>query len=150
MIQWDKDDLDAVGLMKIDVLALGMLSALRRGRRWCRHGAPGADAGDASRANPAGPVGPYEMLSPRADSVGVFQVESRAQMTMLPRLRPQRFYDLVVEVAIVRPGPDPGRHGPSLPAGAPRGAGEDPMDGLRRDPRRCSRARWACRSSRSR
>ena len=57
----------------------------------------------------------YDMLS-RADSIGVFQVESRAQMSMLPRLRPEKFYDLVIEVAIVRPGPDPGRHGPSLSA----------------------------------
>ncbi|MGL1833865.1 error-prone DNA polymerase [Rhodocyclaceae bacterium SMB388] len=101
VIQWDKDDLDAVGLLKIDVLALGMLSALRRSlelvSRWRNWRFTLADI---PREVPA----VYRMLS-EADSVGVFQVESRAQMTMLPRLKPRRFYDLVVEVAIVRPGP---------------------------------------------
>ncbi|HRP94700.1 MAG TPA: error-prone DNA polymerase, partial [Rhodocyclaceae bacterium] len=101
VIQWDKDDLDALGLLKVDVLALGMLSALRRTlalvSAWRGHPLTLADI---SREVPA----VYEMLS-NADSIGVFQVESRAQMTMLPRLRPRRFYDLVVEVAIVRPGP---------------------------------------------
>jgi error-prone DNA polymerase len=101
VIQWDKDDLDALGLLKIDVLALGMLSALRRSLAlvsdWRKQALTLADI---PREAPA----VYEMLS-NADSVGVFQVESRAQMTMLPRLQPRRFYDLVVEVAIVRPGP---------------------------------------------
>ncbi|MES1941482.1 error-prone DNA polymerase [Salinisphaera sp. T5B8] len=101
IIQWDKDDLEAVGLMKIDVLALGMLSCLRRcfafierhyDRRLTMATIPGKDK----------PT--YDMIS-AADTIGVFQIESRAQMTMLPRLRPQRFFDLVVEVAIVRPGP---------------------------------------------
>ncbi|SMC22793.1 error-prone DNA polymerase, DnaE-like [Andreprevotia lacus DSM 23236] len=101
VIEWDKDDLDTVGLLKVDVLALGMLSALRRTmalvsalrqRPLTLHTVPSED--------PA----VYEMLS-RADSVGVFQVESRAQMSMLPRLKPRCFYDLVIEVAIVRPGP---------------------------------------------
>ncbi|MBL8442784.1 MAG: error-prone DNA polymerase, partial [Zoogloeaceae bacterium] len=101
VIQWDKDDLDTLGLLKIDVLALGMLSALRRSlalvSAWR---ARPLTLADIPREEPE----VYAMLS-RADSVGVFQVESRAQMTMLPRLRPRRFYDLVVEVAIVRPGP---------------------------------------------
>ncbi len=101
VIQWDKDDLAAVGLMKVDVLALGMLSALRRmlamlsgrsGREWRLRDIPSEDPAT------------YAMLC-RADSMGVFQVESRAQMSMLPRLRPRRYYDLVVEVALVRPGP---------------------------------------------
>ncbi len=101
VIQWDKDDLDALGLMKVDILALGMLSAIRRmldivaersGRRLAMHEIPEGD-----RAT-------YEMLC-RADSMGVFQVESRAQMAMLPRLKPRCYYDLVVEVALVRPGP---------------------------------------------
>jgi error-prone DNA polymerase len=101
VIQWDKDDLDAVGLMKVDVLALGMLSALRRmlaivaersGRPLELHQIPEGDAAT------------YDMLC-AADSMGVFQVESRAQMAMLPRLRPRKYYDLVVEVALVRPGP---------------------------------------------
>ncbi|MDP3539647.1 MAG: error-prone DNA polymerase [Azonexus sp.] len=101
VIQWDKDDLDAMGLMKVDILALGMLSAIRRmlemvsqscGRPFKMHEIPPEDPAT------------YEMLC-HADSMGVFQVESRAQMAMLPRLRPRKFYDLVVEVALVRPGP---------------------------------------------
>jgi error-prone DNA polymerase len=101
IIQWDKDDLDAMGLMKVDVLALGMLSAIRRcldlistqkGQRF--------EMQDIPAECPA----TYEMIC-AADTVGVFQIESRAQQSMLPRLRPQCFYDLVVEVAIVRPGP---------------------------------------------
>ena len=101
VIQWDKDDLDAVGLLKVDVLALGMLSAIRRCLlligQW--RGKP-MRMQDIPREDPA----TYAMIC-RADTVGVFQIESRAQMSMLPRLKPQCFYDLVVEVAIVRPGP---------------------------------------------
>ncbi|MFN4118811.1 error-prone DNA polymerase [Acidovorax sp.] len=101
VIQWDKDDLDEMNLLKVDVLALGMLSALRRcldlravlrGERWGLKDIPRED-----RAT-------YDMIC-AADTVGVFQIESRAQMSMLPRLQPREFYDLVVEVAIVRPGP---------------------------------------------
>lgn len=101
VIQWDKDDLDLVGLLKVDVLALGMLSALRRcfalieryrGTRWTLASLPQEDPAT------------YAMIS-RADTIGVFQIESRAQMAMLPRLRPRKFYDLVIQVAIVRPGP---------------------------------------------
>src|SRR6266436_6535579 len=101
VIEWDKDDLDTLGILKIDVLALGMLTCIRKafalienhyGRRLDLATVPAEDAAV------------YEMLS-RADSLGVFQVESRAQMTMLPRLKPREFYDLVIEVAIVRPGP---------------------------------------------
>ncbi|MFM7275296.1 MAG: error-prone DNA polymerase, partial [Gammaproteobacteria bacterium] len=101
VIQWDKDDIDALGLLKVDILALGILSALRRGFALVRaaHGV----AIDLARI-PEGDAATYEMLG-RADSVGVFQIESRAQMAMLPRLRPRCFYDLVIEVAIVRPGP---------------------------------------------
>jgi len=100
-IEWDKDDIDTLGLMKVDVLALGMLSCLRRGLDLLQ-----AHYGkDFSLATlPQDDAAVYDMLS-RADSVGVFQVESRAQMSMLPRLKPQCFYDLVIEVAIVRPGP---------------------------------------------
>ncbi len=101
IIQWDKDDLDAMGLLKVDVLALGMLSAIRR----C------LDLVSARRGQPmlmqdipAEDVATYDMIC-RADTVGVFQIESRAQMSMLPRLKPRCFYDLVIEVAIVRPGP---------------------------------------------
>jgi error-prone DNA polymerase len=101
VIEWDKDDLDDLGLLKVDVLGLGMLSALRRGLELVSNyrGRPFA-LGDIPREDPR----VYEMIS-RADTIGVFQVESRAQMSMLPRLRPREFYDLVIEVAIVRPGP---------------------------------------------
>jgi error-prone DNA polymerase len=95
-IEWDKDDIDALGLMKVDVLALGMLTAIRKAMDAIGIG----DMAEIPGEDPA----VYEMLS-KADSVGVFQVESRAQMSMLPRLKPKRFYDLVIEVAIVRPGP---------------------------------------------
>ena len=100
-IEWDKDDIDTLGLMKVDVLALGMLSCLRRGLDLLKQHY-GQDCSLATL--PQDDAAVYEMLS-RADSVGVFQVESRAQMSMLPRLKPQCFYDLVIEVAIVRPGP---------------------------------------------
>ena len=101
VIQWDKDDLDAVGLLKVDILALGMLSALRRSFDLLR-GYRGLDLSLATI--PAECAKTYAMIS-RADTVGVFQIESRAQMAMLPRLKPRVFYDLVIEVAIVRPGP---------------------------------------------
>ena len=101
VIQWDKDDLDALGLLKVDILALGMLSAIRRAL-----GYVGAKLGHAIELHQIPPEdkASYEMLC-RGDSVGTFQVESRAQMSMLPRLQPRKFYDLVIEVAIVRPGP---------------------------------------------
>jgi error-prone DNA polymerase len=101
VVQWDKDDLNDLGLLKVDVLALGMLSALRRAFalvndfRGTKH---------ALGSLPDGDQEVYGMMS-RADTVGVFQIESRAQMSMLPRLKPKCYYDLVVEVAIVRPGP---------------------------------------------
>jgi len=115
VIQWDKDDLDALGLLKIDVLALGMLSCLRRAIDHVNVFGASVAAAPASAAVakaapmtladiPAEDPQVYEMLG-RGDSLGVFQVESRAQMNMLPRLRPQCFYDLVIETAIVRPGP---------------------------------------------
>lgn len=115
IVQWDKDDLDAMGLLKVDILALGMLSALKRaltliGQR---------QALGLSGQNPPVPVPPrpftmqdiprddaatFDMMG-RADTIGVFQIESRAQMSMLPRMKPKEFYDLVIQVAIVRPGP---------------------------------------------
>ncbi|MDR9405786.1 MAG: error-prone DNA polymerase [Spiribacter sp.] len=101
IIQWDKDDLEALGLLKVDCLALGMLSAIRRSFELIKQ----HHHRDLTLANiPAEDSAVYAMLC-RADTVGVFQVESRAQMAMLPRLRPQRFYDLVIEISIVRPGP---------------------------------------------
>ena len=101
VIQWDKDDLDALGLLKVDVLALGMLTAIRRALAlmsdW--RGKPFG----MSDVPPEDP-GVYEMIG-HADTIGVFQIESRAQQAMLPRMQPSCFYDLVIEVAIVRPGP---------------------------------------------
>src|SRR5262245_39672378 len=105
VVQWDKDDLDALGILKVDCLALGMLTAIRKcfdlvaahyGRAW------------ELATVPADEPAVYDMMA-RADTVGVFQIESRAQMSMLPRLRPKCFYDLVIEVAIVRPGPIQGK-----------------------------------------
>lgn len=101
IIQWDKDDIDVVNLLKVDVLALGMLSAIQRtleiisaerGERFELKDVPPEDAAT------------YDMIS-KGDTIGVFQIESRAQMAMLPRMRPRTFYDLVIEVAIIRPGP---------------------------------------------
>lgn len=121
VIQWDKDDLDMVGLLKVDVLALGILSALRRcfalieryrGTRWTLASLPQEDRDT------------YAMIS-RADTIGAFQVESRAQMAMLPRLRPQTFYDLVIQVAIVRPGPI---QGDMVHPYLRRRNGEEPVD----------------------
>ncbi len=121
VIQWDKDDLDILGLLKVDILALGMLSAIRRaltlvgdklGQPLALHQVPAEDPAT------------YAMLC-RGDSVGTFQVESRAQMSMLPRLQPRKFYDLVIEVAIVRPGPiQGGMVHPYLK----RRNGEEPVD----------------------
>jgi error-prone DNA polymerase len=101
VIEWDKDDQDALGILKVDCLALGMLTAIRKGFDLVEkhHGCHFTLA-----TVPAEDPEVYKMIS-QADTIGVFQIESRAQMAMLPRLRPERFYDLVIEVAIVRPGP---------------------------------------------
>ncbi len=106
-IEWDKDDLDALGILKIDVLALGMLTCLRKGFALMadHHGITRPDGTPMKPADvPIERPEVYDMLC-QADAIGVFQVESRAQMSMLPRLKPRTFYDLVIEVAIVRPGP---------------------------------------------
>ena len=105
VIQWDKYDLEAMNLMKVDVLGLGMLSAIRKAFDYANDYHDSQDADRLTLATvPAEDPATYEMLQ-HGDSVGVFQVESRAQMSMLPRLKPACFYDLVIEVAIVRPGP---------------------------------------------
>ncbi|EHR70810.1 DNA-directed DNA polymerase III PolC [Burkholderiales bacterium JOSHI_001] len=122
VIQWDKDDLDALGLIKVDILALGMLSAIRRALQMVAHKkqVPGFAMQDVPAEDPA----VYDMLC-AGDSLGTFQVESRAQMSMLPRLQPRCFYDLVIEVAIVRPGPiQGGMVHPYLR----RRSGEEPVD----------------------
>jgi len=120
-IEWDKDDIEALRILKVDVLGLGMLSCIRRafalieqagGPRLALHSVPQDDAAT------------YAMLA-RADSIGVFQVESRAQMNMLPRLRPRAFYDLVIQVAIVRPGPI---QGDMVHPYLRRRNGEEPVD----------------------
>jgi error-prone DNA polymerase len=105
VIQWDKDDLDELKLLKVDVLGLGMLTAIRRALTFVS-----ARRGREFRLSDVPPEDPavYEMIC-RADTIGVFQIESRAQMAMLPRLRPECYYDLVIEVAIVRPGPIQGQ-----------------------------------------
>jgi error-prone DNA polymerase len=120
VIQWDKDDLDEMGILKVDCLALGMLTAIRRAFDLVASaGGPGLTLATVPAEDPA----VYEMIS-RADTVGVFQIESRAQMSMLPRLRPACFYDLVIEVAIVRPGPI---QGDMVHPYLRRRAGEEPV-----------------------
>jgi len=108
VVEWDKDDLDALGILKVDVLALGMLSCIRRAFQYM-HVHYGQDLTldgilDEERQDKTLSARVYAMAQ-RADTIGVFQIESRAQMSMLPRLKPAEFYDLVIEVAIVRPGP---------------------------------------------
>lgn len=101
IVQWDKEDLETMNLLKIDVLGLGMLTAVRKTLEYVSHYEPTITGlKDIPREDPA----TYEMMC-RADTVGVFQIESRAQMTMLPRLKPRNFYDLIIEIALVRPGP---------------------------------------------
>ena len=118
VLQWDKDDCAAVGLVKFDLLGLGMLEALHRMVDLIAE--PPRD--DLDLAMPPQEDAVYDLLC-RADTVGVFQVESRAQMGTLPRVQPRCFYDLVVEVALIRPGPIQGGVGPPLhPPAAGRGA----------------------------
>ena len=101
VIEWDKDDLDELGILKVDCLALGMLTAIRK----CFALVKEHDGRELTLANiPQDDKAVYDMIC-KADTIGVFQIESRAQMSMLPRLKPKEFYDLVIEVAIVRPGP---------------------------------------------
>jgi len=121
VIEWDKNDLDALGILKIDVLGLGMLTCLRKGfELLARHYGRSYDLATI----PKGDEAVYDMLC-EADSIGVFQVESRAQMPFLPRMRPRNFYDLVIEVAIVRPGPI---QGDMVHPYIRRRNGEEPVD----------------------
>ena len=121
VIEWDKDDIDALGILKVDVLGLGMLSVLRRGYELLRQ----HRGIELSVANtPADDAPTYDMIC-AADTVGVFQIESRAQMSMLPRLQPREYYDLVIEVAIVRPGPIQGQ---MVHPYLRRRRGEEPVD----------------------
>ncbi|MEO0588496.1 MAG: error-prone DNA polymerase, partial [Planctomycetota bacterium] len=121
VIEWDKDDIDAMGMLKVDVLGLGMLSVLRRGYDLIReHHGLSLSVADTPHEDAA----TYEMVG-WADTVGVFQIESRAQMSMLPRLKPRCYYDLVIEVAIVRPGPI---QGDMVHPYLRRRNGEEPVD----------------------
>ncbi|MEO1092213.1 MAG: error-prone DNA polymerase [Pseudomonadota bacterium] len=121
VVEWDKDDLDALNMLKIDVLALGMLSCIRRAFDLLRvHKSVDLELATVPPEDPL----TYAMIS-NADTIGVFQIESRAQMSMLPRLRPKTFYDLVIEVAIVRPGPI---QGDMVHPYLRRRNGEEPVD----------------------
>ena len=165
VIQWDKDDIDALQILKVDLLALGMLTCIQKcltmlnacppmSPRLCRglHEKPPAEPGaNESQLQlhtiPVEDPIVYDMICD-ADTVGVFQIESRAQMSMLPRLRPREFYDLVIEVAIVRPGPIQGDmvH-PYLRRRQGLGKSRVPQTGARK---KCSAKRWACRCFKSR
>ena len=137
-IEWDKDDIDSLKLMKVDVLALGMLTAIQRAMTMLRNDHGQVQIQDLADI-PKELSGVYDMLC-KADSIGVFQVESRAQMSMLPRLKPRKFYDLVIEVAIVRPGPIQGDmvhpylkrrnkiEKPDMPAPSPEHGPEDELE----------------------
>ena len=151
VIEWDKDDLDALGLLKVDVLGLGMLTCIRKAFALLKaHCGKDVSLGTVPRDD----ASVYDMLC-KANSIGVFQVESRAQMNMLPRLKPRCFYDLVIEVAIVRPGPIQGdmvhpylrRRSASRRSTSPRPI---PTMAPPTSFARCSARPWACRSSRSR
>ena len=130
VIEWDKDDIDAMGMLKVDVLALGMLTACAKAFEMIElfEGGVAEDTWrrDSLAMHTIPPEDPavYDMIC-RADTVGVFQIESRAQMSMLPRLRPRSFYDLVIEVAIVRPGPI---HGDMVHPYLRRRNGEEPVE----------------------
>jgi error-prone DNA polymerase len=111
--QWDKEDCEELGIIKVDLLGLGMMSVLQdsvelcaqRGRQWCAHPAgEKADCHDLLAAIPQDDAATYDLMC-RADTIGVFQIESRAQMATLPRMKPRNFYDLAIEIAIIRPGP---------------------------------------------
>ncbi len=143
VIQWDKDDLDALGLLKVDCLSLGMLSCIRRAFQLIElhH-----DRQLSLATVPSEDPEVYEMVC-QADTVGVFQIESRAQMSMLPRLKPRCFYDLVIEVAIVRPGPIQGIWC-ILICGA--GPGKKTLNSPMPKYDRCCTRLWACRSFRNR
>ena len=143
-VEWDKDDLDALGILKIDVLGLGMLTCLRKALDLVeqRYGEKLTLA-----TIPAEDPAVYRMLQ-RADSLGVFQVESRAQMTMLPRLEAGEFLRPGDRSGDRAPGPDPGRHGASLSAPPARAGAGRPT--RRRNWKRCCPRPWACRCSRSR
>jgi error-prone DNA polymerase len=143
VVQWDKDDIAAAGILKVDLLSLGMLSAVAKTFALVK----AVEGRELSLATvPAEEPATYAMLQD-ADTVGVFQIESRAQMNMLPRLRPRTFYDLVIEVAIIRPGPIIGTWSTPTCAAA---TASSRWSTRTRSSSPSSRARWASPSSRSR
>ncbi len=144
IIEWDKDDVEALKFMKVDVLALGMLTCMAKAFDLIReHMGEDLDLSKIEQEDPA----TYAMIR-KADTLGTFQIESRAQMAMLPRLKPRTFYDLVVQVAIVRPGPIQGDmvHPYLRLSAKARSRSNIP----RRNSRPCSARRWACRCFKSR
>ena len=144
VIEWDKDDIDALRFMKVDVLGLGMLGCLRRAfDLLTQHRGKALDLATIPAEDPA----TYEMIR-HADTLGTFQIESRAQMSMLPRLKPRTFYDIVIQVAIVRPGPI---QGDMVHPYLRRREGIEPVRlPHRRNCAACWKRPWACRCSRSR
>ena len=143
VIEWDKDDIDILKFMKVDCLALGMLSCMKRGFDLLRdHKGVSLDLATIPAEDPR----TYAMIR-RADTLGTFQIESRAQMAMLPRIKPRTFYDLVIEVAIVRPGPI---QGDMVHPYLRRREGKEAVTTPRPNWRRCSARPSVCRSSRSR
>ena len=142
VVQWDKEDCADLGIIKIDLLGLGMLAALEDTIEQVR--APRGRVVDLAKLPPDDPE-TYAMIR-RADTIGAFQIESRAQMATLPRMKPERFYDLVVEVAIIRPGPITGK---MVHPYLNRRAGREPVSYPHPSLGRSSSARSACRCSRS-
>ncbi len=124
VVQWDKDDCADLGIIKVDLLGLGMMAVLEDALAIINGpGTPDHARVDLAHLPPDDPA-VYQMLQ-RADTIGVFQVESRAQMATLPRMKPEHFYDIVVEVAIIRPGPIVGQDGASVSRAPARGAAGD-------------------------
>jgi error-prone DNA polymerase len=143
IIEWDKDDIDALKFMKVDVLGLGMLGCMNRAFNLLEE-AKGIRIGLADLQDDDPSV--YAMIQ-KADTLGTFQIESRAQMSMLPRMKPQRFYDLVIQVAIVRPGPI---QGDMVHPYLRRRTASKNLNTPGRNSVPCSRRRWASRCSRNR
>ncbi len=139
--QWDKDDCEDMGIIKVDLLGLGMMSAMQDTLAICSERGRPVDLAHLPKDDPA----VYELLQ-RADTIGTFQVESRAQMATLPRLKPEKFYDIVVQVAIIRPGPIQGNMVNPFLA---RKAGEEEVRISIRNSCLCWSARWVFPCSRS-
>ena len=145
VIEWEKDDIEELGFMKVDVLGLGMLGCMRRAFDLLAEHKACDMSLDAAILQEDDPI-VYAMIQ-KADTLGTFQIESRAQMSMLPRLKPVEFYDLVIQVAIVRPGPI---QGDMVHPYLRRREGKEPANIRSRRCARCCRRPRACPCSRSR